>query len=576
VVINNQIGFTTDSDSSRSGRYCTEIAKTIEAPILHVNGDDPESCYKIAIFAAKYREKFHKDIIIDIVCYRRYGHNEGDEPLYTQPKMYREIAAHPTVSAQYVSAIINQGIITQEDLNVEKSKQKSIFEYEYDLAKNFTLEEGDWLQNHWSGFTNNINELDEVSTAISHDEFNAICKEILSQPKNFTINPKLKKIFDARQEAVNNGIGIDWSMGEMLCYGSVMLSGGTLRFTGQDVERGTFSHRHAVLTNFETNEKYNILAAIGEKYNAKAEIFNSCLSEFAVMGYEYGYSTANPKALTIWEAQFGDFANGATTILDQFISSAEYKWLRLSGLTLLLPHGFEGQGPEHSSCRIERYLQACAENNIIIANCTTPSNIFHILRRQFVSKVKKPLIIATPKSLLRHKMAVSSKADFIEGSFQKIIGEINTVNNNNITKIIITSGRLYYDIYQHRQSLSNNNTVIIRIEQYYPFPQNELLKELNKYTNATQVIWAQEEPYNMGAWFFVKDKISTAILASKLNHASIIANVIKKNTSSTAYKTASIDNLLCYIGRTEAAVTATGSHHKHEAELASILHLLFD
>jgi len=573
VVINNQIGFTTNPDCSRSSKYCTDIAKTIGVPVFHVNGDDPESCHRLGILASEYRVKFKKDIVLDIVCYRKYGHNEGDEPMYTQPKMYEIIKTKKSVSKLYGERLISHGLLGSDRYNEEIQNIKLHLEDEYFLAQSYTPKKADWLLGLWSNIDPNISALNNVKTSISRDNFLKIGRSIFSSMDHININPKIKRLLDGRLESINQDSDLEWAIGELMAYGSILKDGFSVRLSGQDVGRGTFSHRHAILTDTINDTKYNILGNIDIK-QGQCEIHNSLLSEFAALGFEYGYSITNPNALIVWEAQFGDFANGGTVIFDQFISSAESKWLRLSGLVMLLPHGFEGQGPEHSSARLERYLQACANGNIIVANCTTPANFFHILRRQIYSKTRKPLIIVTPKSLLRHKLAVSKIKDFIDDTaFNPVIDEIDSMDYKNISRIIITSGKLYYELYQKRNELGLKNTTIIRIEEYYPFPESHLVNIISKYKVATEIIWAQEEPLNMGAWSFISEKLNNTVFKSLLKNNMKLDISESLTTRSGIISYRPIGSYIKYVGRTDGASPAVGSHKRHEIEQNELINI---
>ena len=553
VVINNQVSFTADQSQVFGGRYCTDMAKIIEAPIFHVNGDDTEACHKIAMLAAMYKSHFCKDVVIELMCYRKYGHNEGDEPLYTQPIMYGEIKQKVSVPKIYAENLIANGVITNDYVDNFNANLRKMLENEKKLSEKPPVK---------IKYTKtDINYLFENSkTAISNINFDLIAKAICSYPSNFTPNPKIKKILEARAENLKNGV-VDWATAELLAYGSLLNENHFVNLAGEDVERGTFSHRHAILTDSQNEKKYNILNNIHSKQEYFSDINNSLLSEFGVLGFQYGYSLGDDNGLPIWEAQFGDFVNGAATIIDQFIAAGETKWLQRSNLTMLLPHGMEGQGPEHSSARLERFLAGSAENNWIIANCTTPANLFHILRRQVISKTKIPLVIMSPKSLLRHKLNVSSVADFIgKSSFLPVIGD-SQMKPANVKKIIITSGKIYYDLLEKR---TDNSTAIIRIEQYYPFPTQKLADELIKYSNAKTVIWAQEESANMGAQQFIIDYLIEAVYISGLK---LLAK------KSTEYKTY---NNIVFVARPESAAPATGSYLAHNAQQSDILSLIFN
>ncbi len=500
IAINNQIGFTAVQDDTKSSTYCTDVAKVIDAPVFHVNGNDAIAIAKVSKLAALYRQLFKKDVVLEIFCYRKYGHNEGDEPFFTQPVMYekiKELITPAMVYKEQISSVVNPKILEDIEQRVHKE-----IEEEFEKSKTYKPKEADWLGKLWG----NIKILEDAremfnfkGTQISQDTFDKVGGAISSVPEGFEINSKIKRLLETRQKTLLSGKDIDWGTAELLAYGSLMLEGHNVRLSGEDCERGTFSHRHSVYYNQKTQEKYYPLSNIRDT-KGKYYVYNSLLSEFGVLGYEYGYSMTNPNDLTIWEAQFGDFANGAVTIHDQYISAGEDKWLRMSGLVNLLPHGFEGQGPEHSSARLERFLALCAQNNIIVANCTTPANLFHILRRQVKMPFRKPLIIMSPKSLLRHPLVVSTIKDFTQRSFQEIIPD----EKSNAVKVVITSGKVYYDILAERDS-QNANVAIIRIEQYYPFNTDLLKSILANFKNAKEIVWLQEEPKNMGAWSFIRD-----------------------------------------------------------------------
>lgn len=501
IAINNQVGFTAIQYDTKSSLYCTDVARVIDAPVFHVNGNDAIAIAKVSKLAALYRQLFKKDVVIEIFCYRKYGHNEGDEPLFTQPVMYNKIKELVTPAMVYKAQLLSSVKHTVFE-EIEHKVHKEI-EEEFEKSKTYKPTKADWLENLWS----NIKILADVNeffafknTQITQDTFDKVGGAISSTPEGFDINPKIAKLLESRKHSLLSGKDIDWGTAELLAYGSLLLEGHNVRLSGEDCERGTFSHRHSVYYNQKTQEKYYPLAHISEN-QAKYSVFNSLLSEFGVLGYEYGYSMTNPNDLTIWEAQFGDFSNGAVTIHDQYISSGEDKWLRMSGLVNLLPHGFEGQGPEHSSARLERFLALCAQNNMIVANCTTPANLFHILRRQVKMPFRKPLIVMSPKSLLRHPLVVSAVKDFTQGSFQEIITDNSKLDAK---RIVITSGKIYYDILSERNAI-NSNVAIIRIEQYYPFNSALLKQFISEFKNAKEVVWLQEEPKNMGAWSFIRD-----------------------------------------------------------------------
>jgi len=514
IIVNNQIGFTTSPKNARKSPYPSDIAKGIHAPIFHVNGDDPEAVVFVSNLAVEFRQKFGKDVVVDVFCYRKYGHNEGDEPFFTQPIMYSNIAKHKTPMEVYSQKLIEQNIITEGEYDALKKEFLEFLEKEFEKSKKGASEKADWLEGQWKGFisplrTNNSSNF--VDTGFDLKKLKKIGNALATYPKHLKINSKLVRLLEAKKKMIEVGSDFDWAMGEALAFASLLSEGFPVRLSGQDSERGTFSHRHSALIDQETEEHYYPLNNLGVD-QAFYEVINSNLSEFAVLGFEYGYSLARPNSLVLWEAQFGDFANGAQVIIDQFIASSEIKWLRMSGLVMLLPHGYEGQGPEHSSARLERYLQLCAEDNLQVVNCTTPASYFHALRRQLHRNFRKPLIVMTPKSLLRHKLCVSSASDFAPGKgFNPVIGETEKLlANDKIKKVVICSGKIYYELLEERNNRKINDIAIIRMEQYHPFPKQELQGELKKYKNA-QVIWCQEEPQNMGAWTFLDRKIEDTL-----------------------------------------------------------------
>lgn len=508
IIINNQIGFTATQADSKSSSYSTDVAKMIDAPIFHVNGNDIDSIIKASVLMTEYRQKFKKDAVLEIICYRKYGHNEGDEPMFTQPVMYSKIKSLKTPASIYAERLISSGVLPSNFESEQRSSIKATLDAEYEKAKTYKPTKADWLEGRWKA----IKRLERAEdlfvfndTKISEKTFDIVGGAISLPPENFTVNSKIKKMLEERKMSLLAGDKIDWATAELLAYGSLMLEGFPVRLSGEDCERGTFSHRHSVYYDQNTNARYEPLNNMKVENQAKFEVYNSLLSEFAVLGFEYGYSITNPNTLTIWEAQFGDFANGAVTIYDQFISAGEDKWLKMSGLVSLLPHGFEGQGPEHSSARLERFLQYAAENNIIVCNLTTPANLFHVLRRQVKMPYRKPLVIMSPKSLLRHKLVVSSMKDFTNSEFLPIIDD-NFENKKTAKKIIFTSGKVFYDLYEEREVLKKQSDVaIIRIEQYYPLNTAKLKDIVSTYSSAKEFVWLQEEPKNMGAWGFIKD-----------------------------------------------------------------------
>ena len=556
IIVNNQIGFTTAPRFARSSPYPSDVAKIAQAPIFHVNGDDPESVVHCAKIATEYRQKFNRDVVIDIVCYRRFGHNEGDEPSFTQPIMYKKIKTHPTTLSIYGEKLSQEGLTSESELQKEKTNFKNFLEREYVSSKNYKSELK-WFDGAWSRFKPGLGKDKRGVSGVDKEKLINIGKKISNIPQDFEVHKTLKKIFDLRFKAVKEGKAIDWSTAEGLAFGTLLTEGFSVRLSGQDSGRGTFSQRHAVLRNQNSHERYvplnNILK--GQK---NFEIIDSLLSELAVLGFEFGYSLSEPETLVLWEAQFGDFANGAQIIIDQFISSGESKWGRASGLVMLLPHGYEGQGPEHSSARLERFLQLCAGENIQVVNCTTPSNYFHVLRRQMHREFRKPLIIMTPKSLLRHKKCVSSISEFSKKStFHRVLEDdaYKKVNNllelkkrdDKIKKVVMCSGKIYYDLIEAREKYKNSEVTFIRLEQLYPFPVKTLANILKRYTKAN-FIWCQEEPKNMGAWNTVRNYIDRTLE---------IVNFGDKSVK--------------YVGRQASSTTATGNLNKHLAQQKEIL-----
>jgi 2-oxoglutarate dehydrogenase E1 component len=512
-IVNNQIGFTTDPRYSRSSPYPSDVAKMIEAPIFHVNGDDPEAAVFAAKIATEFRQKFQKPVVIDMFCYRRHGHNEGDEPSFTQPLMYKAIATHPTTLEIYGDKLVGEGVVTAGEVDKMKADWRSRLDAELDAAQGYRANKADWLDGRWAGFktAGDANDPRRGKTGVEIATLKAIGQKITTLAPGFHLHRTLNRFFENRRKAIETEIGIDWSTAEALAFCSVLLDGHRVRLSGQDSERGTFSQRHCILIDQETEQRYTPFNNLGEG-QARFEVINSMLSEEAVLGFEYGYSLAEPNALTLWEAQFGDFANGAQVVFDQFISSGERKWLRMSGLICLLPHGYEGQGPEHSSARLERFLQMCAEDNMQVANCTTPANYFHILRRQLNRDFRKPLILMTPKSLLRHKRTVSRLDEMGPGtSFHRLLWDdaqnsaeekIKLVADDKIRRVVLCSGKVYYDLYEERDKRGVDDIYLLRIEQLYPFPTKALMIELSRFKQA-EIVWCQEEPRNMGAWVFV-------------------------------------------------------------------------
>jgi 2-oxoglutarate dehydrogenase E1 component len=556
-IINNQIGFTTYPRYSRSSPYPSDVAKMIEAPIFHANGDDPEVVVFAAKIATEFRQKFQKPVVIDMFCYRRHGHNEGDEPMFTQPLMYKAIAAHPTTLEIYAKKLVTEGVVTEGEVEKMKSDWRARLDVELEVSQNYKANKADWLDGRWSGF-----KVADVSddprrgiTGVDIATLKEIGAKITAAPQNFHVHRTVQRFLDTRRKAIETGEGIDWSTAEALAFCSLLLDGHRVRLSGQDSERGTFSQRHSVLIDQENESRYTPFNHIAPN-QGRFEVINSMLSEEAVLGFEYGYSLAEPNALTLWEAQFGDFANGAQVPFDQFISSGERKWLRMSGLVCLLPHGYEGQGPEHSSARPERFLQMCAEDNMQVANCTTPANYFHILRRQLKREIRKPLILMTPKSLLRHKRAISRLDEFGPGStFHRLLWDdarsgkdrLHLAADGRIRRVVLCSGKVYFDLYEERERRGADDIYLLRIEQLYPFPMKALVAELAPFEKA-EMVWCQEEPRNMGGWHFVEPYIEWVLKQIGSEH-----------------------RRPRYAGRPASAATATGLMSKHLAQLKALL-----
>ncbi|MCU7611421.1 2-oxoglutarate dehydrogenase E1 component [Anaplasma capra] len=549
IVVNNQIGFTANPGDTRTSFYCSDVAKMIGAPVFHVNGDDPESVLLATDLAMEYRGKFGKDVVVDVVCYRRFGHNEGDEPMFTQPLMYRRIAEHKTVASLYAEKLIGEGVISGEEVDGLRGKFRETLETAFTESAQYKPKGADWFQGCWSGFRYpEPGEFQDYlpNTGVEKSKLLVLAGSLCTIPDGFNAEPKIARMMASRLKGVQND-SIDWGMGEALAIASLLTEKFRVRLSGEDSGRGTFSHRHAKLSDQVTGERYIPLNNLCEG-QAKFEVIDSPLSEYAVAGFEYGYSLDSPNVLVIWEAQFGDFANGAQIIIDQYIASAETKWLRSSGLVLLLPHGYEGQGPEHSSARIERYLQLCAGDNMQVVNCTTPANFFHVLRRQLHRDFRKPLVVFTPKSLLRHKMAVSKVSDF-EGRFVPVIGDCaGDIDPSAVSRVVICSGKVYYDLLEARAG--RTDVVLLRLEQYYPFPTELLAAELAKYKKAS-VTWCQEEHYNMGGWSFARDRVEESM------------------------RRAGIAGPLSYVGRPESAATAAGYLNTHVAQQQAIMDAIF-
>ena len=510
IIVNNQIGFTTSNiNDSRSSDYSSDVAKIIQAPVIHVNGDDPEMVVNAAKIACKYRNKFKKDIVIDLFCYRRRGHNEADDPSATQPLMYEKISNHPSVLSQYENNLIEEEILNVEQSKKIKSNYRKSLEGGESVAKNLAKRPNDSLWFDWEPYLD-VKWWPKVDTKYSKKELKKLGKEIISVPKEFNIGSQASKIFADRQEMNIGNISLNWGYAEIMAYATLLKDGYPIRLTGQDVRRGTFSHRHACIFDSKTGMGHISLSELAEKNKTSFDIYDSLLSEEAVLGFEYGYSATWPSGLTIWEAQFGDFANGAQVVIDQFIVSAQHKWERLSGLIMLLPHGYEGQGPEHSSARIERFLQLCASENIQVCVPSSPKQIFHLLRRQAIRKMRTPLIVISPKSLLRNPQAVSTLDDLSDGSFECVIDD-EIDNKNDVKKIIMCSGKVFYELIEKRNKEKRYEIAIIRIEQLYPFPYDDLEEILLRYQNVHEYIWCQEEPLNQGAWFSHRHRIQRVL-----------------------------------------------------------------
>ena len=549
LIINNQIGFTTNPVNSRPGPYCTDPAKEVQAPILHVNGDDPDAVAWVAALAFAFRHEFRKDVVIDLFCYRRFGHNEGDEPAFTQPLMYERIAEQPTTREIYAGKLLEEGVIDADDSERLAKGWQTRLDHEFRQSEDFEPGDADWLGGSWSGLTR-VTGYDarrghtEVSLEVLREVGDAICRV----PDDLALHPKLERWLAQRAEAIEAGEGIDWATGEALAFGTLLIEGHPVRLSGQDVNRGTFSQRHGSLVDQKTEARHIPLNHIRPKQE-RIELVDSPLSELAVLGFEYGYTQADPHTLVLWEAQFGDFANGAQVVIDQFITSGEQKWLRMSGLVLLLPHGYEGQGPEHSSARLERFLQVCAEDNIQVVNCTTPANFFHVLRRQMHREFRKPLVVMTPKSLLRHKGARSRLADFADGSsFHRVMYcDERPGPPEEAQQVVMCSGKVYYDLLAEREKRGDASVHFLRLEQLYPFPLEPLVEELTPYRHC-HLVWCQEEPRNMGAWTFVAEFLQEAAEMAGCEHPRPR-----------------------YAGRMTAASPATGLASRHHAEQKALV-----
>jgi len=516
IIVNNQIGFTTNPRFARSSPYPSDIAKMVDAPILHVNGDDPEAVVYCARIATEFRQKFNRDVVIDMICYRRFGHNEGDEPSFTQPMMYKKIRQHPTTLKVYGEKLIKEGIITVEEFNKNKKEFKSLLDEQLKTAKEYKPKI-EWFEGVWSRFKPQKGKDKRGVTGVSVDTIRKIGKSITYIPENFNVHPTIRKIFENKIKMFESGKGFDFATAEQLAFATLLNEGIPVRLSGQDSGRGTFSQRHSVLRDQNDNSYYTPLNNISKKQK-KFEVIDSVLSEFAVLGFEHGYALSEPTTLVIWEAQFGDFVNGAQVVIDQFIVSAEHKWERLSGLVMLLPHGYEGQGPEHSSARLERFLQLCANENIQVCVPSTPAQIYHLLRLQTIRKMRRPLVVISPKSLLRNPQSVSSIESLTEGSFEYVIDDMRQ-DPEDVEKIIMCSGKVFYDLASKREELDIKNIALLRIEQLYPFPYDTLEKIIKTYENASKFIWCQEEPSNQGAWFSHRHRLQ--IVLDRINSTQI-------------------------------------------------------
>jgi len=555
IVVNNQIGFTTAPHFSRSSPYPTDIAMMVEAPIFHVNGDDPEAVVHAARVATEFRQKFHKDVVIDIICYRRFGHNEGDEPMFTNPLMYKKIKKQKTTLQLYTERLIRDGLIPEGEIDDMKAAFQSFLHEEFEVGKNYKPNKADWLDGRWSHMDKVGENYQRGETAIPKKTMKEVGASLTRVPDGYPVHKTVTRLLDTKANMFKSGTGFDWATAEALAFGSLLTEGFPVRLSGQDCARGTFSQRHSAIVNQDTEERYFPLNAIREG-QAQYEVIDSMLSEYAVLGFEYGYTLAEPNSLVLWEAQFGDFANGAQIMFDQFISSGESKWLRMSGLVMLLPHGFEGQGPEHSSARLERFLAMCGGDNWIVANCTTPANYFHILRRQMHRSYRKPLVLMTPKSLLRHKLAISNAEDFTTGSsFHRVLwddaqkgnSDTKLATDKKIKRVVMCSGKVYYDLLAERDERGIDDVYLMRIEQFYPFPALSMVKELERFKGA-EMVWCQEEPKNQGAWNFIEPNIEW-----------VLTRIKAKRTRPA------------YAGRNASASPATGLASQHKAQQAALV-----
>jgi len=547
IVLNNQVGFTTDPIDSRSTFYCTDVAKMIEAPVFHVDGDDPESVLFAVQVALDFRMLFKKDIVIDLICFRRHGHNEADEPAATQPLMYQVIKQHPGLRKLYADELIREGVIDSAKVDDWVIQYRDALDKSEKLVDTIDGEQSDQFLVDWKSYLNHEWQ-EPVNTGLPLDLLKKLGQSLTVLPENFVLQPQVAKTMEERAKMLSGELPLNWGCAETLAYARLLLEGYPIRISGQDSGRGTFAHRHAVLHQYETNEKYIPLQHVA-KNQAHFEVIDSVLSEEAVLGYEYGFATADPKTLVIWEAQYGDFANGAQVIIDQFISSGEQKWGRLCGLVMFLPHGYEGSGPEHSSARLERYLQLCAEHNIQVCIPTTPAQIFHLICRQMLRPYRKPLVVMTPKSLLRHKLVVSSLNDLATGQFEVVIPEVEEIDPRDVRRVLLCSGKIYYELVEKRKAKAKKDVAIIRIEQLYPFPEEQLRAVLGRYSRTTEVFWCQEEPKNQGAWYSMQHHL-LACLAPK--------------------------QVLSYVGREPSAAPAVGYMFMHVKQQEALLEAAFE
>ncbi|HZZ31302.1 MAG TPA: 2-oxoglutarate dehydrogenase E1 component, partial [Phenylobacterium sp.] len=555
-IVNNQIGFTTSPKNSRSSPYPSDNALMVEAPIFHANGDDPEAVVFAAKVATEYRQQFGKDVVVDMFCYRRFGHNEGDDPTMTQPLMYAKIKQHPSVRDLYATRLVGESVATQAEIDGWIGDFDKFLDAEFDSGKTFHADKADWLDGKWSGLKLPGSEESGV-TGVPRQKLLDLGHKMTSIPERISVHKTVERVIAGRRDAIDKGEGLDWSTGEALAFASLLDQGYPVRLSGQDSIRGTFTQRHSGIVDQQTEEVYFPLRNLGPN-QAHFEALNSALSEEAVLGFEYGFSLTDPNTLDMWEAQFGDFTNGAQVVIDQFISSGERKWLRMSGLVMLLPHGYEGQGPEHSSARLERFLQMCAEDNLQVVNPTTPANYFHVLRRQMIREFRKPLIVMTPKSLLRHKRAVSNLSDMAEGtSFHRVmvdgaeadadVGGITLKSDEKVSRVIVCSGKVYFDLIEQRAKAGRDDVYVLRLEQFYPWPLKSLSNVLKRFPNA-ELVWCQEEPKNMGGWTFVDPWLELT-----LDRMSIKAKRAR------------------YVGRPASASTAAGLMTRHQKELEAFL-----